>query len=92
MYFTIITALKKLFKNKILICKIKLFAIGELFLKKINLKYIEVIYTSSRGRTGTMLPSLDFESSASANSAMLAYDYDNIIMHILSIFSEVQSR
>ena len=49
-------------------------------------------YTSSRGRTGTMLPSLDFESSASANSAMLAYDYDNIIMHILSIFSEVQSR
>ena len=34
--------------------------------------------TSSRGRTGTMLPSLDFESSASANSAMLAYVYDNI--------------
>lgn len=34
-------------------------------------------YTSSRGRTGTMLPSLDFESSASANSAMLAYVYDN---------------
>ena len=34
MYFTIITALKKLFKNKILISKIKLFAKGELFLKK----------------------------------------------------------
>jgi len=33
MYFTIITALKKLFKNKILIYKIKLFAIGELFKK-----------------------------------------------------------
>lgn len=34
MYFTIITALKKLFKNKILILKIKLFAQGELFQKK----------------------------------------------------------
>ena len=33
MYFTIITILKKLFKNKILIYKIKLFALGELFLK-----------------------------------------------------------
>ena len=33
MYFTIITALKKLFKNKILIFKIKLFAQGELFQK-----------------------------------------------------------
>lgn len=31
MYFTIITVLKKLFKNKILIFKIKLFARGELF-------------------------------------------------------------
>ena len=61
MYFTIITALKKLFKNKNLIYKIKLFAKGELFSEKINLKHIEVIYTSSRGRTGTMLPSLDFE-------------------------------
>jgi hypothetical protein len=30
MYFTIITVLKKLFKNKIVIYKIKLFAIGEL--------------------------------------------------------------
>ena len=29
MYFTIITASKKLFKNKILIFKIKLFALGE---------------------------------------------------------------
>ena len=67
MYFTIITALKKLFKNKILIYKIKLFAIGELFLKKINLKYIEVINTSSRGRTGTMLPSLDFEVLINSN-------------------------
>ena len=34
MYFSIITASKKLFKNKILIYKIKLFAKGELFLKK----------------------------------------------------------
>ena len=67
MYFTIITALKKLFKNKILICKIKLFALGELFLKKINLKHIEVINTSSRGRTGTMLPSLDFEVLINSN-------------------------
>ena len=69
MYFTIITALKKLFKNKILIYKIKLFAKGELFKKKkkINLKYIEVIYTSSRGRTGTMLPSLDFEVLINSN-------------------------
>ena len=67
MYFTIITALKKLFKNKILIYKIKLFAIGELFLKKINLKYIEVINTSSRGRTGKMLPSMDFEVLINSN-------------------------
>ena len=36
MYFTIITALKKLFKNKIVIYKIKLFATGELFKKKKN--------------------------------------------------------
>jgi len=34
MYFTIITVLKKLFKNKIVIYKIKLFANGELFPKK----------------------------------------------------------
>lgn len=67
MYFTIITALKKLFKNKIVIYKIKLFSKGELFLKKINLKYIEVINTSSRGRTGTMLPSLDFEVLINSN-------------------------
>ena len=34
MYFTIITVLKKLFKNKIVVYKIKLFANGELFPRK----------------------------------------------------------
>lgn len=41
MYFTIITALKKLFKNKILIYEIKLFANGELFLKKLDTLVVE---------------------------------------------------
>lgn len=39
MYFTIITALKKLFKNKILIYKIKLFATGELSKKARYINY-----------------------------------------------------
>lgn len=41
MYFTIITALKKLFKNKILIYKIKLFAKGELFKKILDTLVVE---------------------------------------------------